>query len=224
MILSHVIEVLFLLAFQDAWVTVTMFECPPQRFVFICPNTFKLCERSFMVDQKGKVVRLHWQAFICLSNGEEDAQAKPGSTSSTAASWHLSFFLTIPFFLFLCLPLCLCPFLFAFYPFSLEKSVGLHLLKASYLGDVTSQFALAKLFGGGMCIDFSVCSGSGANSWMEALKPNFKCWELVWHIPSFMYRHMLKSFLEQLQMKNTRWIIIFYLYSTLHVETQPTVW
>lgn len=122
--------------------------------------------------------------------------------SFTIASWHVfdaPLYLTIPFSLLLLLllpflPCFLCLFLLAYSGVSLEKSGGLHPLKASYLRDVTSQFALAELFAGGMCIDFSVNSESGANSWIKALKPGliFKYWEFGWQVCSFMCRHTLQ--------------------------------
>ena len=47
---------------------------------------------------------------------------------------------------------------------SREISQAFALSKPPHLGDVTSQFAPALLFAGGVCIDFSVGGQSGANS------------------------------------------------------------
>lgn len=143
MILFHVVEVLLFsewkLACQDPWMTVTMFECPSQRTIFICPYTFKLCGRSLMFDPKVKLSNyLNRPSSVCqtVERMHRLSQAPPAPQQLHEVSlcpYHSILLLSI-------LPLCFCPFLITYCPLSLEKSVGLHPLKAYCLRDVTSYW------------------------------------------------------------------------------------
>ena len=194
-------RILFTSLFSSLWEPV---KCPSERDNVSTPNLSSLFSSHFIFVRVlfGEVVKSpHWAfhpSFI-LSSKAEDGQKKRSvgdvrwrpifprfhlqklnlrilTRLSASLSPDCSILLSLSpsvslsWFVSLSLSLPASPLL----SLSREISRAFALSKPPHLGDVTSQFAPALLFAGGVCIDFSVGGQSGANSWIKGKKTGFQ--------------------------------------------------